>query len=45
MLSDDGRFNAKGLAVLRQSFVDMNMLPSPPDMATLYTEKFLPAGP
>lgn len=44
MLSDNGRFDAKGLAVLRQSFVDMNMLPSPPDMATLYTENFLPAG-
>jgi ABC-type nitrate/sulfonate/bicarbonate transport system substrate-binding protein len=42
MLSDDGRFNPKGLAVLRQSFVDMNMLPSAPDMSKLYTEKFLP---
>jgi NitT/TauT family transport system substrate-binding protein len=42
MLSDDGRFDPKGLAVLRQSFVDMNMLPSAPDMASLYTEKFLP---
>jgi NitT/TauT family transport system substrate-binding protein len=44
MLSDNGRFDAKGLAVLRQSFVDMKMLPSAPDMTTLYTEKFLPAG-
>ena len=43
MLSDDGRFDPKGLAALRQSFVDMAMLPSAPDMATLYTEKFLPA--
>jgi NitT/TauT family transport system substrate-binding protein len=43
MLSDDGRFDAKGLAVLRRSFVEMNMLPAAPDMATLYTEKFLPA--
>ena len=42
MLSDDGRFDPKGLAVLRQSFVDMNMLPRAPDMSTLYTEKFLP---
>jgi ABC-type nitrate/sulfonate/bicarbonate transport system substrate-binding protein len=42
MLSDDGRFNPKGLAVLRQSFVDMNMLPTAPDMSKLYTEKFLP---
>jgi ABC-type nitrate/sulfonate/bicarbonate transport system substrate-binding protein len=41
MLSDDGRFDAKGLAVLAQSFVDMNMLPEKPDMSKLYTEKFL----
>ena len=26
MLSDDGRFSAKGLAVLRQSFIDLNMV-------------------
>jgi len=43
MLSDDGRFDAKGLAVLSRSFVEMNMLPSAPDMSKLYTEKFLPA--
>ncbi len=41
MLSDDGRFDAKGLAVLSRSFVEMNMLPAAPDMAKLYTEKFL----
>jgi NitT/TauT family transport system substrate-binding protein len=44
MLTDDGRFDQKGLAVLAQSFVDMNMLPEKPDMSKLYTEKFLPAG-
>lgn len=44
MLSDHGKFDAKGLAVLRQSFIDMDTLPSPPDMAKLYTEKFLPSG-
>jgi len=43
MLSDDGRFDPKGLAVLAQSFVDMNTLPEKPDMSKLYTEKFLPA--
>jgi NitT/TauT family transport system substrate-binding protein len=43
MLSGDGRFDAKGLAVLSRSFVEMNMLPTAPNMATLYTEKFLPA--
>jgi NitT/TauT family transport system substrate-binding protein len=44
MLTDDGRFDRKGLAVLAQSFVDMNMLPEKPDMSKLYTEKFLPAA-
>lgn len=43
MLSDDGRFDAKGLAVLRRSFVEMNMLSEAPDMSKLYTERFLPA--
>jgi ABC-type nitrate/sulfonate/bicarbonate transport system substrate-binding protein len=44
MLTDDGRFDRKGLDVLAQSFVDMNMLPEKPDMSKLYTEKFLPAA-
>jgi NitT/TauT family transport system substrate-binding protein len=44
MLSDDGKFDTKGLAVLSQSFVDMNMLPEKPDMSKLYTEKFLPVA-
>jgi NitT/TauT family transport system substrate-binding protein len=42
MLSDDGRFDTKGVAVLARSFVEMKMLPEEPDMATLYSEKFLP---
>jgi len=42
MLSDDGHFDRRGLAVLAQSFVDMNTLPAKPDMTKLYTEKFLP---
>jgi ABC-type nitrate/sulfonate/bicarbonate transport system substrate-binding protein len=44
MLSDNGKFNPKGLAVLAQSFVDMHTLPEKPDMSKLYTEKFLPAA-
>lgn len=44
MLSDDGKFDPKGLAVLRQSFIDMKTLPSPPEMSKLYTEKFLPSA-
>lgn len=42
MLSADEKFDPAGLAGLGKSFVDMNMLPATPDMAMLYTEKFLP---
>jgi ABC-type nitrate/sulfonate/bicarbonate transport system substrate-binding protein len=42
VFSTTGKFEAKPLAVLRQSFVDMKWLPKAPDMKTLYTEKFLP---
>jgi ABC-type nitrate/sulfonate/bicarbonate transport system substrate-binding protein len=42
MLSDNGRFDAKALAVLARSFVEMKMLPDEPDMTKFYTEKFLP---
>jgi NitT/TauT family transport system substrate-binding protein len=35
-------FDPESLATLKQSFVDLQLLPSPPDMATLYTEQFLP---
>jgi ABC-type nitrate/sulfonate/bicarbonate transport system substrate-binding protein len=42
MFSDDGRFNPKAVAALRQSFVDMKTLPQAPDMSKLYTEAFLP---
>jgi len=44
MFSDNGRFNAKGLAVLGKSFVEMHTLPTEPDMSKLYTEAFLPAA-
>jgi NitT/TauT family transport system substrate-binding protein len=42
MFSLDGRFDAKALAILARSFVDLNLLPAEPDMSKLYTEKFLP---
>jgi ABC-type nitrate/sulfonate/bicarbonate transport system substrate-binding protein len=42
--SDTGRFDPKAVAVLRRSFMEMNLLPSEPDMSKLYTEKFLPGG-
>lgn len=43
-LSDTGKFDPKAVAVLRRSFVEMNLLPSEPDMSKLYTEKFLPGA-
>ena len=42
MFSDTGKFDAKALAVLSRSFVEMKTLPSEPDMSKLYTEAFLP---
>ena len=42
MFSDDGRFNAKALAVLSRSYVELKFLPTQPDMSKLYTEEFLP---
>ena len=42
MFSDSGRFNAKALAVLSKSFVEMKTLPAEPDMSKLTTEAFLP---
>jgi ABC-type nitrate/sulfonate/bicarbonate transport system substrate-binding protein len=40
--SADGRFNRKGLEKTKASFVDLKILPSPPDMSELYTEAYLP---
>jgi ABC-type nitrate/sulfonate/bicarbonate transport system substrate-binding protein len=42
MFSGDGHFDAKGLDTLRRSLVDLGMVDAEPDMAKLYTEKFLP---
>ncbi len=42
--STTGRFEAKPLAVLRSSFVEMKLLPKAPDMQKLYTEAFLPSA-
>jgi NitT/TauT family transport system substrate-binding protein len=43
MMSTDGCFDAKALAVLRRSYVEIGLLTEEPDMATLYTEEYLPA--
>jgi NitT/TauT family transport system substrate-binding protein len=40
--SDDGRFNPKALATLAKSYVELQVLPTEPDMSKLYTEEFLP---
>jgi NitT/TauT family transport system substrate-binding protein len=42
LFSADGKFDPLSLATLAQSFVDLKILDAKPDMATLYTEKFLP---
>ncbi len=42
MYVKDCRFDAESLAVLKSSFVELKLLDSEPDMAKLYTEKFLP---
>jgi NitT/TauT family transport system substrate-binding protein len=42
MITDNGRFDPKGLAAIRDSVVEMKIVDTPPDMARLYTEKFLP---
>lgn len=36
------KFDAQSLANLRRSFMELKLVPKPPDMATLYTEAFLP---
>ena len=42
MFSDDGKFNPKALALLAKSYVELKVLPTEPDPATLYTEAYLP---
>ncbi len=42
--SDTGKFEPKAVAVLRRSFIEMNLLSSEPDMSQLYTDKFLPGA-
>ncbi len=42
MFSDTGRFEPAALATLRKSYVELNLLPTEPDMSKLYSEAFLP---
>jgi len=41
MMSRDLRFSAKALDVIGDSFPEMDIMPTKPDMRTLYTEEFL----
>ncbi len=45
MLQSNGDFNAKALAVLKQSFVDLGMLKTKPNNDELFTTKFYPVKP
>ena len=42
MYTKDCRFDAESLATLKQSFIDLELLTEPPDMAKLYTHAYLP---
>jgi NitT/TauT family transport system substrate-binding protein len=42
MITDNGHFDPKGLAAIRDTVVEMKIVDTTPDMAKLYTEKFLP---
>jgi hypothetical protein len=42
LFSRDGRFDAKAVAVVAEAIVETGLLDHKPDMATLYTETFLP---
>jgi len=43
MFSDTGKFEPTALDTLRKSYVELKLLPTEPDMSTLYTTAFLPA--
>ncbi len=45
MLSDDGRFDPEAIKVLKESYVDMGILPSQPPDDKLFTTRFLPVKP
>ena len=42
MFSDTGKFDPAVLATLRKSYVELNLLPTKPDMSKLHSEAFLP---
>ena len=42
MFTKGCRFDAESLTTLKRTFADLKLLDTPPDMATLYTETYLP---
>jgi ABC-type nitrate/sulfonate/bicarbonate transport system substrate-binding protein len=42
MFTRDCRFDPESLATLKRSFIELKLLPTPPDMSALYSEAFLP---
>jgi NitT/TauT family transport system substrate-binding protein len=42
MFSNDGKFNQKGLELLRTSWVDLQVLPAPPDLSKVINDAYLP---
>jgi len=45
MLTDDGRFDAKAVDTLKQSFVEMGILDHKPENDALFTTRFVPVKP
>ena len=41
LMSRDGRFDQKALDTLAESYVDLKLLPTKPEMTQTYTEQFL----
>ena len=44
MFTKDCRFDAESLANLSRSFVELKVLPTPPDTSKLYTAAYVPQG-
>ena len=42
MFTKDCRFDPESLSTLKQSFVEMKLVPGAVDMSKLYTEAYLP---
>jgi hypothetical protein len=43
-MSSDGEFSSKAMKTMAQSFVQLKILDTAPDMSKLYTDRFLPSN-